>query len=334
MMPAPVFATYAGMYAEQGLAVFPTGGEDGKRPAIKGWPRVGLGALPDLVRKFPAANIGIPDGRPGGITRVDIDDPALVDDCIARFGDTPIKVETPSGGLHLWYAANGERRRLRLDGMKVDILGRGGHGLAPPSVNPQKGAYRFLEGSPADISRLPRMADQSVARDQSAPAERIGEGRRNDELFRFCMKRAPGCDSLDSLLDAARSYSETAFRPALPDAEVVRVARSAWGYTEAGTNRYGRGRVVQFGHDEVDNLLMADPDAFMLLTLLKRHHWNCRRPFVIANAMAERMPGGRWPRKRFAAARQRLEAQGEIEMIRAASRAAGPAQYRFKGGRI
>ena len=86
------FGLMALAYAARSLRVFPTGGTDGKKPLIRNWPRVGLRAVPELASKFPAANIGVLDGHKGGVTRIDIDDPALADDAIRRFGDSPIKV--------------------------------------------------------------------------------------------------------------------------------------------------------------------------------------------------------------------------------------------------
>ena len=114
-----LFADHAPVYAAHGLRVFPTGGDDGKRPLIQRWQKVGLGAVPRLIKLFPNANIGVIDGDL--ITRVDIDDFTLVESAVSRFGDTPTYVLTPSGGIHLWYASNGECRVVGLDGLKIDM---------------------------------------------------------------------------------------------------------------------------------------------------------------------------------------------------------------------
>ena len=79
-------------YAACGLRVIPTGGDDGKRPLVKwrGFQRgQSIHTVTKLVQRFPTANIGVLDGHKGGISRIDIDDPALVDGAIRRFGDTP-----------------------------------------------------------------------------------------------------------------------------------------------------------------------------------------------------------------------------------------------------
>jgi hypothetical protein len=150
-----IFGAVAKDYAALGLRVVPTGGEDGKRPLIRKWQNVGLGAVEELADRYPWANIGLIDGDWAGITRVDVDDPALKDSAIERFGDTPVRVGTPSGGDHFYYRANGERRIIGLEGQKIDILGRGGLGIAPPSIHPTKGPYFFKKGGLVDFEHLP-----------------------------------------------------------------------------------------------------------------------------------------------------------------------------------
>ena len=150
-------------------------------------------------------------------------------------------------------------------------------------------------------------------------------------LFQHCMAQARFCDDFDALLDVA-STANASFMPPLSDAEVVKIARSAWGYEDRGENWFGAGQRVVTTHAEVDGLMQTQPDAFLLLMLARRHHWG--REFVLANAMAKRMPGDGWSRKRLAAARRYLEEHGEIEMVSPACRQLGPAIYQFKGGRF
>ncbi len=97
---------------------------------------------------FHSANVGIVGGH--GVTCIDVDHPSLVGYAIERYGETPLQSLTPSGGSHLWYKSNGERRRIRHEGLQIDVLGIGGFGVAPPSSTP-KGDYRFITGSVEDI---------------------------------------------------------------------------------------------------------------------------------------------------------------------------------------
>ena len=79
-------------------------------------------------------------------------DPAHTADAIRTFGETPLKVATPSGGLHLYYRYAGEQRSIRPFGktFPLDVLGNG-LAVVPPSCRPATdkkapGDYRVLEG--------------------------------------------------------------------------------------------------------------------------------------------------------------------------------------------
>ena len=126
-----VFADHAYEYAEAGLVTFPV--DDHKTPLVKNFLRFGPNSCERYIAKFPSANIGIVNRRWRGIgvTVVDIDDENLVDYAKDRFGETPLQSTTPGGGSHLWYRANGEKRRCGLEGRRIDICGEGGFFLAP-----------------------------------------------------------------------------------------------------------------------------------------------------------------------------------------------------------
>ena len=297
------FGLMARAYAERSLRVFPTGGPDGKKPLIRNWPRVGLRAVLQLSIKFPAANIGVIDGLRGGVTRIDIDDPALVDNAIRRFGDSPIKVGTPGGGLHLWYTANGERRVIGLDGEKIDVLGSGGFGVAPPSVSPGRGEYCFIEGGLDDLDRLkpirPGSLPPKVYSDHrahyprplrsSSPCdseknhaseilrdEKVGQGQRELFLFGEARRIALRCATFDELMLELRALNAISCDPPLPDSEVVYKARRVWRLKEQG-RCYSPGAGKSYAHitgHEIDNL---NSDALYLLASLKRWHWGALR---------------------------------------------------------
>ena len=102
--------------------------------------------------------------------------------------------------------------------------------------------------------------------------------------------------------------------PQLSDDVLISTAKSAWRYEQEGRNLVGRGRSVVTPHAVIDELIGESQDAFVLLTLLQRHHWG--RSFALANAMADRLG---WTRKRFAAARTLLQAFGFIQLVTPAS---------------
>ena len=186
-----IFADNVPLYVERGFRVIPTGKKDGKKPLIGNWQNVGKKAATELAKQFPDANIAVIDGDK--VTRIDVDDPELMDGAIQRFGNTPVKVQTPSGGYHLWYAANGERRKVRIDGLKIDVLGKGGYGVAPPSVCPGKGEYRFIEGSLEDTERLPVIRIGSLPMAESYQDELTEEeaAKRRDEALKRALNTPP-----------------------------------------------------------------------------------------------------------------------------------------------
>lgn len=328
-----LFAQFQPRYAEHGVATFPV--NDNKRPAVKGYLRTGLRVSRQLATKFSDADaLGFACGQRSGITVLDIDSPdeRLLSDALDEYGPTPLVVRSGSGNHQAWYRHAGESRRIRPDKSRpIDILG-GGYVVAPPSRS-QRGDYSIIQGSLDDLASLPamRLAVEPVA----APAAlqdggKVQRGQRNQSLWRECMKRARDCPDIESLLGVAMQANRELFYEPLPDEEVLRIVASAWTKETTGENSFGRGQRVVIPHDHIDTLLSTYPDAFILLTILRRHHWG--REFVCANAMAETMPGGGWPVKRLAAARRTLEQIGEIVLVRPAGRHRGPAIYRFKGG--
>jgi len=319
------FAEWQPKYAACGISTFPV---RGKVPAVRGYLRIGADLSRELaIRCADASAFGIALRR-ARLVVVDVDTPdeRVLANALDRHGPTPFVVRSGSGNFQAWYRRRQEGRRIRPDPtVPVDILGDG-FVVAPPSMG-ARGQYRIIEGTLADLAGLPVLRNAPVAIQREDAA--VGPGSRNDTLWRHCMEEARFCDDFEAMLDVARTHN-AGMAPPLSDAEVVKTARSAWGYTERGENRIGAGKVILSTHDEIDGLLHEHPDAFVLLQILRRHHWG--RDFVVANAMAEDMPGGGWARKRLAVARQHLEAIGELELVRPASTYHGAALYRFKGG--
>jgi len=332
------FATAALQLHAHGLAPIPcSANDDGKVPGVrwKGWKAApGPDALRQLVLRFTEENIGIATGL-SRLSVVDIDDARLVGDMIRRFGSTPLSVETPSGGIHLYYQAAGERcMNLRKpEGLPVDIKALGGFVVVPPSVRPTGPhagkLYHFLSGTWDDISRLPTLKPGSLPCPANAPGDKqrgprptpIPDGRRHDELFRHALKHARACDDFDVLLDKLRWVNESCV-PLLPDADVIRTARSAWQYEQEGRNFSGRGRRVFVTQAEI-NALAARPggsDAMMLHVFLRTQHFD--RPSFAASPPAMARAGliAGWTHHRYRAALDQLVDVGMLAVVRAGGR--------------
>lgn len=331
MLAGGVFAEWQPRYAEAGIPTFPV---RDKKPAIRGYLKAGPNVSRQLADKFgDAPALGFSCKR-AGLTILDVDTPdeRVLADALVEYGDTPVIVRSGSGNFQAWFRHNGEGRKIRPDKSKpIDILG-GGYVVAPPSRG-GKGAYRFLSGSLDDLPSLPVLRLPDAANDPVAPAaapaaDLVDVGKRNESLWRACMRHAKGCARFDDLLSFAHGANAEMLAVPLPAGEVVTLAQSAWAKQCAGQNRFGAEMVVgvtasQFGR-------IDDPFALMLLMTL-RHRWRDGETFHVANAMAETMPSGGWPRKKFAAARLMLERAGLLVMVRPPMKGerGGPAVYRF-----
>jgi hypothetical protein len=327
---AGAFATWQPLYAEAGIATFPLNAVT-KIPAVKNALQAGRPASRQWVEKYPdSPAFGFACGKYSKLSVLDIDTPDenFLADLLDRFGSSPIIAKTPSGGFHAWYKHNGEGRKIRPEKDKpFDILG-GGVAIAPPSFA-GAGQYKFIQGSLNDIVLLKPMHLPLVANapDMGVPDVLAASGERNATLWRSLMVQARSADSLETLLSQAHKINTASFAPPLPDDEVIRTATSAWDYQQKGSNWIGSGKKVVSTFDEIDGLLAVNPDAFILLTVLRRHNWG--QNFYAANEMAKIMPGGGWTRKRLSAARSALVHFGVIECLLYPSKENGAAVYRF-----
>ncbi len=271
------FCNWQAQYAAYGIATFPVAvGADGKKPLVSNYARFGLPASRKIAQKFPKATaLGFMVGIRTRLTVLDVDSPndSVFADALNRHGPTPIIVRTGSGHFQGWYRYNGEKRLIRPEREDpIDILGAG-FVVAPPSHGIQS-IYEFIQGSLDDLDTLPILLGIDKTSQSLSPApflnRFVNEGSRNNTLFRYCMKSAHYCDNLDALLDVARTENAEFSLP-LPECEVEKTAKSAWGYTQRGENRFGHPSVV-FDAQQADALIRDDPDLYLMLSLLRANN--------------------------------------------------------------
>jgi Bifunctional DNA primase/polymerase, N-terminal len=327
------FRDWQPRYAERNIPTFPIEiGLDTKKPMVSNYCRFGLPASAEIARRYPEATaIGFMAGRRTGLTVLDVDttDERVLADALDKHGRTPVIVRSGSGHHQAWFRHNGEGRHVRAFGpdTPIDILG-GGFVVAPPSRG-IKADYRFIQGGLDDLDRLPMLQNLKIETASPSPAldlsqgKSIIEGQRNDTLWRYCMEQAHHCDDLETLFDVARTRNEDCL-PLLDDGEVVKIAKSAWGYTIAGQNRFGQ-TGARIRAAEVTSMAPSNPYAFALLEYLRVHN-GPDRTFIVANALAETLG---WTRERFVKARDCLEGS-HLEMVRKYSKKNGPAWYRWR----
>jgi hypothetical protein len=166
----------ARFYAGLGLHVLPVKSRS-KHPALADWPRLAT-KDPSTVDEwwsggYAGCGIGVATGEASNLVVVDVDvrsgRPAddLVADLRDRYGlgDTPT-VLTPSGGLHLYVAWPGFNPAHDALGKSIDVQGEGRFVVAPPSIHPNGGVYRWehsLRPSLVPIVALPSMFEPATA---------------------------------------------------------------------------------------------------------------------------------------------------------------------------
>jgi len=309
-----LFATYQPQYAAHGIATFPVD-QAHKRPMVRGYQKIGPRLSQTLAQRFPAADaFGFVVGEPSGITVIDIDTPddRVLADVLDRHGQTPFVVRSGSGHWQAWYRHNGERRRAGKSrpwrDRPIDVLGAG-YVVAPPSRG-KRNPYEIVRGSLDDLDRLPVARNLEECRPDRIRLQlsegAITPGARGDSVFRWCMQQVRYCDTLEDLLDVARTFNEDQCLPPISDARVIRAARSAWGYEQRGENRFGQPG-AWLPTDAVKEMISDPYLATLIMWLIAQNGPD--RTFWVADGLAEQFD---WPRERFQRARRAAVRDGWI----------------------
>jgi putative DNA primase/helicase len=222
-------------YARRGWAVFPL---NGKRPypgthghrdattdpaTIRGW-----------WREWPDANVGISCSSTAGPIVLDVDGPTGWE-LLGTLDLPPTREATsrrehrrhfyfdpPTSGIEV-------KRRLHLQGQKLDILGDGGYVVAPPSVHPSTGKrYKWL--NEYQLAPLPESVLKLLGPIKRGPAPPLPdifeEGQRDELLTSLAGSMRRRNASPDAMLAALREENATRCNPPLEDRQLRKIVRS------------------------------------------------------------------------------------------------------------
>jgi len=205
-------------YLKMGLSVIPV--IPGQKKPLISWQefqerRATEEEVKEWFKNTPNANIGIVTGPISNLAVVDIDTEegkGAILDYISDSIECPT-VETPRGGQHLYfsYPENfdvGNNARL-IPG--CDFRGRGGYVIAPPSVNSNGKAYRWVikfrgQHMPLPEAYINKINKSTLYTGSNTPVlqsvtpvtscDIFGVGRRDDNLFHIanCLARTKNND--------------------------------------------------------------------------------------------------------------------------------------------
>lgn len=160
----------ASQFVSQGWTIFPGEIVDGQKKSHKSEKYSGTkwGATKDAEQvrrdftKWPDALIGIPTGAVNSVFVIDVDTMsghdkdgfASLATLEAKHGALPatLMAESPSGSKHYYFRYPGfpviSKPDVFWKGCGIDVRGDGGMVIAPPSVKPDGGVYRWLNALP------------------------------------------------------------------------------------------------------------------------------------------------------------------------------------------
>jgi len=306
-----------------GFALVPLGGgDDGKAPLLRGWADKRL-TLAQVFGPMHRSGVAMYGFRLDGLAVVDcdIDDPELVADMEARFGPSPVHVQTPRG-RHLYYRANGKPPNLRGEGLPVDIkTGPRAYVAGPHSVRPDGGIYAPVRGVLGVDALPPLKTPPRAPVAPVAPVTRpapIPAGDRHNELVKLAVRRARHVSSPEELTDDLRGLRDDLCEtPAtMPESELAGIA--GWVWQARLENRLYDGRLSAFPlHRQALDLLRGQPaqeDALALYVRLQDQHGHTPgKTFPLCHRAMKEAGLTSLSKARFLAARRALEAVGLLK---------------------
>lgn len=253
-------------YADLHFAVFPLLPNE-KRPATSNGYKAATTDREQITHWWtenPNYNIGIATGAPsGGLVVIDLDiDLEKGSDGISRLKqwqnqngmqlpDETACARTGTGGLHLFFKDTNTSYRnsadIFKDGSGVDIRADGGYIVAPGSIHPNGTPYEWqvhpcIYGiAPVNhaVKSLLSLRGETRAKREEAPVtcSLIGEGARNDTLYRAACSMVAKGFSKDAITAAISAENEEKCVPPLAYNEVETIVASAYKHPN-GTSAY------------------------------------------------------------------------------------------------
>lgn len=232
-------------YIKLGFVCLPTENGGKKNPALSEWKKYQTvkPTYEDYELWFKDNDVGVGTlcGKISGLIMIDLDSYKPHAKIINL--NTPVKVRTGGGGLHGYFKyREGQGNRATKDA--IDIKSDGGFAVLPPTIHKSGNVYKW-EIEPGltlaqAMEQLPEISGellewmQNNKLDGSQPENDyivsssmgVGEGERNDKLYRFACSVLARNYNPDEALEMVAQVNRT-YAPPLADNEVYTLFQSA-----------------------------------------------------------------------------------------------------------
>lgn len=234
-------------YARAGIAVFPLVSGT-KIPAIAGGFKSSSNNIEQVSAWWPKGslnNIGIATGAVNGHIAVDVDVKSGVDGYASWSAlkseldvvDSTLCCDTPSGGMHVFYASPQDLTISNKVGFLpgVDIRGDGGYVVASPSIVDGK-RYKWKDNPIQPVS-VPDALVQQLMKNRRQPLEAMSTakcdiapvkaGGRNEKLFRLALTQMKAGHTKTEVQDFSIRANEL-FQPPMELSEVNEIVNNVF----------------------------------------------------------------------------------------------------------
>jgi len=242
-------------YAKLGLRVLPVMPGKKAPPLIGDWPNLASTSTDTVTgwwTQHPLANIAVATGDESGVVDIETDRHGDEDGetVLAAWGEKngPLPAtwafRSGGGGVHRLFRYTGGEIKNRAGLLPaVDVRGKNGYAIVPPSIHPSGNRYEWIDGcAPEDMPKGPaplpdallRLITAGGQKQQIALTGKIPAGQRNATLFELARRLYGEGKAADTVLAAICAENDTRAMPPLGKKEIETICIQAEKYATVG----------------------------------------------------------------------------------------------------
>ena len=268
---------------------------DGKKPCVRNWTNFVMEKDDEkrqaFIEKHKTKNIGFRTGHLVAIDN-DNDDPiearrvrqVVFDIC----GQTPFIRQGRAPREVYLYRTSDPQNKMQVGG--VEILGRGQqvviHGIHPDTQEPYIWPHEsILDATPEDLPQVDKatldrlyealgghadVVNFQDRKDKKERAAKVLEGRRNNAVFDYLIKKAWAIDNEDELAALGHDFNQEKCLPPLDAKEMTQIIHSVWKKKQSGQAWRPKQQFAEFSFSKEEmETFYQDPKCLVLLGHLR-----------------------------------------------------------------